>query len=325
LGRVAHKLLEQAAGGALVGFGEQQVERRWLELVSSEEGLLAENWIERHLVPLKESVTDYEVRRIQACNRALSISLEVAEYSGGVRGSRTPGRGFELYVSSEDGRMHGKIDAVISSEGGPIVRDYKTGGIFERSGTQGTVRPEYILQLQLYAAMYEATFKQWPYKLEIVPLNGTAESVEYDRDECRDVLARAINDLTALNAEIEKHEHHAEELQYRLAHPSIEACRYCPFRPACLPYRELCPTFDRNGWVDVIGQFDQITTLGNATLSVNVKVGTDVVRIRNLNASKERHPALSRVKSGDSIGFFAVSKRSASTCVETQNTLVYKL
>ena len=64
LGIVAHKLLEEAGEGKLTNQLAESFEARWEALVQAADASMERSWLERHLVSLRRSVADYEVRKI---------------------------------------------------------------------------------------------------------------------------------------------------------------------------------------------------------------------------------------------------------------------
>ena len=181
-GSVIHQLLEEAGRGRFSPDDASSIEDRWRALVDEAESTMFSSHLERHLVPLDESIPDFEVRRIQAHERALQLSAGVRIARPSLAGNRE--YGFELPVWSTDGLVRGQIDAVIPSDHGPVVRDYKSGAVLERGPSPAPVKESYAIQLRLYAALYASTTGMWPSRLEIVPILGEAQAVEFDEETC---------------------------------------------------------------------------------------------------------------------------------------------
>lgn len=208
-----------------------------------EEAEMRSSWLERHFVPLNETTGDYEVRRIQATTRAADITAEVARYSSSpaISGTAETECRFEYLVSTADGLMRGRIDAVVPSPKGPVIRDYKSGVLFERGAARRTVKYEYALQLRLYAALYSMARGLWPAGLEILALTGPPQPVKFDKQECLDLLKRAIDDLRSLNHTISRYGAAQEDLELNLSRPSASNCEYCHYRPNCRGYKNSAP------------------------------------------------------------------------------------
>lgn len=127
LGTVAHQLMEQ------VGYGKhsadrEELEQAWEALVETQEQEMAGSWLERNLVPLSESARDYHVRKYRALGRAFEAA-QLFEEADATSNGGSAGR--ERWVRSKDGKAGGKIDLVVKTNQGIILRDYKTGRVFE--------------------------------------------------------------------------------------------------------------------------------------------------------------------------------------------------
>ena len=73
LGIVVHKLLSESGQGRLQP-DKDAISARWNELVEETQDAMRASSIERHLVPLRNSVPDIEVRRIRAIQKSLEIA-----------------------------------------------------------------------------------------------------------------------------------------------------------------------------------------------------------------------------------------------------------
>ncbi len=333
LGTVAHRLVQEAGEGRFTEGDEASIEQRWQELLSNAEQKMRDSWLERHLTPLRDSVPDYEVRRLRARQRALEISAAAAlvpdkpPIQQPTKGGRS--YGFELPVASPDGLVRGRIDAVLFSEDGPVIRDYKSGAIFESGpGRSLKLKTNYKVQLELYAALYAASRGRWPARLEVVPLVGPAQLINTTEETCLHLLAQARTLLREVNSAIVATANRPSELQKRLAVPSPTNCSYCPYRPGCTPYR-LAASTARQGtaWPkDVWGYIEDIRQLGNSKLLVTVHDQERNVRIRGVTPDAARHPALPQLRRGCSTAFFNLrSAGSENSLLETQFSVIYAM
>jgi hypothetical protein len=248
LGSVIHQLLEEAGEGRFVSGDRSGIDHRWQELISESHTAMRGSWLERHFVPLSASVHDFEVRRIQAIERAQEVAAgrAVAPEPPREIGERAP-YGYELPVSTSDGLVRGQIDAVLCSETGPLIRDYKSGAIFDtRSKGALVVKAAYEVQLQLYAGLYAEATGTWPARLEVVPVLGGPVPVPFERSACTALLNEARAELERTNNTIKRHDSSPLQLQQILASPDASACGSCLYRPACTPYREA--TSAGQGW-----------------------------------------------------------------------------
>jgi RecB family exonuclease len=305
VGASIHTLLEEAGGGRFAGEGHAAIEERWEQLVSKAESELAGSWLERHFVPLRRAVRDYEIRRIQAIERAVALS----ELAGTVRhpataqhSERVSGNGLELDVATPDGLIVGRIDAVVPGPDGPVVRDYKSGAVFGPAETGAEVlREAYGIQLKLYAALFAATFEQWPSRLEIVPLQGEAVPVAFEPAECVALLDEARTAVARVQELIAAH---GPDAVGRLASPAPEHCGWCQYRPACDPYRRAAAADGAEWPRDRWGLVAEIRQLGNGRFLVRLASEGGDIAIRGLSPDPQRHPALRSLEPGARAGAF---------------------
>jgi hypothetical protein len=323
IGRVAHALLQEAGEGRFESSPENAINDRWQQLVTDEESDMEKSWLDRHFIPLRTADPQYEVRRIQSSKRALEISREAAAYKRGGTSAHKgePQFGFEFPVSSHDGAIRGRIDAVLPSHAGPVLRDYKSGMPFEE-GSQ-VVKKEYEIQLKLYAALYESSCGRWPSALELVSLTGVVQAIAIDPTTCTDLLKNATDALCRLNRTIAS-SRNVGELEQALARPSAKNCSYCQYRPGCRMYRKAAVAGEE--WPkDIFGQVSLFQQLGNSKYMLMVRTIAGPVRIRALDSNLQRHPALGVVTVGDQIALFSLSVKTPNVYVESPYTTIYKL
>jgi hypothetical protein len=328
LGVVIHGLLEDSGRGFFTPGDSSAIELRWNELIAEAEARMASRWLEGHFIPLSRSVPDYEVRRIQARARAIEISAMARRSSIGTRLEDIPESGLitgcEVPVATPDGRIRGRIDAVIVDNGQPVIRDYKSGAIFESvAGSTDSVKESYKVQLRLYAALYASATGVWPVRLELVPLVGEPIPIPFDQPACVRLLNDAYDALGVVNDQIESGGS-IGSVEIRLAAPKPEVCRQCSFRPACDPYRQARRDHLDEQWPhDVYGRVVKIELLGNRRLLLEIDSGNHVITIRGITA-KGRHPALHLLRLDDSLGAFNLRSVGGSAFVESAMTVIYK-
>lgn len=326
VGTATHQLLQEAGEGRFTNENRSLIEPRWEQLIRVSEEVMNNSWLERHLTPLKNSVRDYEVRRIQAVERANELSLAREAYSvDEIQKRPTDVLGLEVDVSSKDRLVKGRIDAVLALDDGILIRDYKSGAVFERveRGFPRSLKLAYEIQLKLYAALYEEETGEWPFRLEIVPILGGPLAVEFDWEEARNLLREARIALQRVNSNIAEADT-SEEKQARLARPGASICAFCPYRPGCKPYREARKGED---WPrDLWGLTVELKMLENQTslLTLALDDGT-TVRIRGLSPRPDRHPALRDLAPGEYIGAFNLrGSASPQAFIESPGTTLYK-
>jgi RecB family exonuclease len=330
LGSAIHRLLEEAGKGLLAGADATAIEERWEVLVAGAEAAMRGSWLERHFVPLRTAIADYQVRKLRAIQRANAIA-QMSPASPAMAPGQSTG-GCELWVATPDGLVGGYIDQVELSDARPVLRDYKTGQILEGASEEapGAVKECFEVQLKLYAAIYAASTGVWPAKLELIPLHGGAREVKYVRSECEQLLGEAREVLAGINSIIVNNSPATAESL--LAAPTPNSCRYCLFRPACSAYRlarEKRAASD-NGWPeDLWGNVSEKRVLRNGKILLTVQptvLGSQCTTLRGLSASPERHPVLPNLATGDLVAVFGLKAAApGGTLQESSLTVVYRL
>lgn len=324
LGSVIHKLLEDAGRGLFAPPDTRRIEERWGELICSTEEGMMNSELERFFVPLRASVNSYEVRRIQAIMRAQEIAENMTRRAT-VAKKEDPGNllGCEVPVASADGLVRGRIDVVLASRHGPVLRDYKSGSIFEK-GTKrlAQLKEAYETQLRIYAGLYFHTTGAWPSKLEVIPLFGPPQEVAFDKEGCHRLVEEARSILRETNEVLEEAKGSPLRLQERLAQPSPKICSFCLFRPACSPYLIL-PRKEAVWPKDISGSVEKVSRLGNKKFMIMLRNADNVITIRGLTPPP-RHQALEELICGDEIAIYSLRRCGSDiTFIETPFTTIY--
>lgn len=312
LGTVAHKLLQESAEGKLNGLGTTGIESRWDELVQDAEEAMRNNWRERHLAPLQDNVSTYEVTKWRAVSKATSIS-DVTSGNKIQQNNKTPKKagGVEHKIETGDGVITGSIDRVLLTETGAVIQDYKTGEILDDTDQ---IKSEYRTQLMLYAAVWALNTGEWPVRLELIPMVGEPLTIQFAPSECLAIVEQAKLILHELNTCINSDSSTTDiERALQLASPRPETCGWCQYRPVCPAYLRADKSKEnvRTWPKDIIGILHRIDVLQNSKLRLTVRVignegPFDVVR--DLSSSERRHPAISLINVGDTIGLFTLSR-----------------
>ena len=325
LGIIVHRLLSESGRGQLQP-NIDVIRARWNEMVEETQDAMSASSLEKHLVPLRKSVPDVEVRRIRAIQRALEIANERwPTQPPGERHRAASRSGYEMRVHTEDGLISGTIDAVIQTDEGTVIRDYKSGPVLESDKHDDyRLKEIYQTQLKLYAALYAESCGEWPTSLELVSLSGTTHDVVFNRQECSDLLDEARSALQDLNAKIS--EISRTSLPSLLANPSLTACTFCQYRPACKPYLAAEAELREGQWLsDVIGVLREVKQLGNSKFMLQLTTPDGPVNVPGLSPGN-RHPILSKVKPGSRIGIFNLRRsRPSAPYSESQLTTIYIL
>lgn len=326
LGHITHTLMEEAGKGRWQAPRRDLIEARWEELAREAERKMSESWLTRHLVPLRDAIADYEVRRLRAISAAHALACSHPE-AAVIAGDQSKGYGYELRVRSRDGLIAGTIDAVIPSAAGPVIRDYKSGIIREVGGEPGRqdLRGDYVLQLKLYAVLYAETFGCWPARLELVPVSGHPIEVPFDPRECWQLASEARATLQRVNEIITRAGNNLETV-ILLADPSPLACGACLYRPSCPAYWKATRDLPSGAWpTDVRGQLKTFKYLLNGRLLAEVETSTGgIARVRGIDPRPWRHPALERLYPGGGVCLFNLRREGAGLQFsEAMMTVIY--
>ena len=320
LGSVVHRVIEEAMLGT-----EQNLGQVFEDFASAADDRLRKDPIHRRWVPLSAHAPDYAEMRRRAIERAQAATQKPEARAAPTRRRTGP----EVRVSARGGKVRGSIDEVDLSGGRVVLRDLKTGNIRK----SGTAMPEpklaYAKQLRMYAAMYEEDIEisdgKWPDYLELVPLYGPPLAVPYEHAECTALLDQAVETLAAINRTIESHDN--SEAEKLLARPAPDTCRWCPYRPACSEYRNASVTIDNPAWPpDVWGIVVDKVLKGNGTLSISLRRGEELYRVRDIPPTPAIHPALEELRLGKWVAFFGlIRSRTAETFAAGAFTVIHLL
>lgn len=323
VGTAAHRLLEEAGQGGFNGPADERIPVRWHQLIDTAEQAMQRSWLERHLVPLSAAVPDFEVRRLRAVSRARQLAAETVVSERAFSGSRSGHYGYELAVTTPDGKAAGRIDAVLPGARGPVIRDYKSGAIHE-GPTATRIKRAYAIQLKLYAAIYQQMAGTWPERLEVLSLSGEPEAVAFTAEECAGLLEGAIRLLDHVN-EIVQSTADQVAVARQLASPTPAACGFCTYRPHCAAYIDASLSAPELRWPgDAWGSVAERRTLGNGHELIAVDTHRGPVVLRGLTPGHDRHPALRWLRVGDQVGIFGMrSDGSPSSFTESQFTVIY--
>jgi hypothetical protein len=133
---------------------------------------------------------------------------------------RDPHLNCELPLAAFEEHLIGRADLIIDGQRDLVLVDYKTGLVSEN----GELRPAYIAQLRLYAAMIHNALGRWPNKAMLVSLRQGVVDVAVEPDACDELAQEAVRLLTAYNALAPGPQP---------AKPSTEVCLACPVSEHC--------------------------------------------------------------------------------------------
>ena len=322
MGTAIHRLFES------VLLGEEGELAELLEReVNSVEGRLATDPVQRRWIPLSAHLPTY----VDLCSKALAFATlmrlrRVADDHGHkVRRRRT---GPEVWVEAREGQVRGSIDEVEVVSGRVVLRDFKTGFIAASGPSGPEAKPEYVMQLRMYAAMFaedpEVGGGVWPERLELVSIYGQSLEVDFTEAQCTKLIDDAVSLLMTVNATIASGS--ADEVEHALARTGPTTCRWCLYRPGCQPYRQAASLGSEEWSADVWGGVVAKATKGNGTIAVSVRRGDVTYRIRGIPPTADPYAGVDRVAVGDFLAVFELRKtREVNTYEAGQKTAFYNL
>lgn len=317
-GTVIHRIIEAAAKRKINE--EDDFEEYWNRYIMIEEKEMEDSWIERHLVPLRKSTPKYELKKYQCLLTTRSMFNKTGSHVAHDPINRISR---EIWLETQDKIVGGFVDAIISTNIGDTIIDYKTGNINRQDGNHGSVQEIYKVQLQLYAAIYNSAFGTWPVSLQIVGIDETSYEIDFDQEDSVNLLNEAYHMITKINFII-SNEKNLSEMNDLLSSPSPDTCRYCLYRPACQSYVKRKETTPSAEWPkDIIGTLYEKKILGNGLMLIRIAAdnnNSDIITIRGLHPG--RHPALN-FESDKMAIFSMISDNSPNSFKEGILTTIY--
>lgn len=275
-GRAAHKLLEKV--GKRIVLSPEELEEKWVTCLAEVEQILANDYVTKYLVPLGAVVKRYEVKKRLLFNLATSL-IPPPEKSCGDKQSKG---GSELWLESSNQVVGGFADKILNTVSGYEILDYKTGQVTDENG----IKPEYSIQLKLYAVIFFETYNEWPTALKIIDRNGAIHNISFTAEECIQLLEEASAIFRDVNEIIESDNSLNQKL-LMLATPSPESCRYCTFRPVCISYwQQKCFSTNIQWPNDLVGTIVNIEILGNKMLLIKLDYNNIIYKIRGIDPQK---------------------------------------
>ena len=195
----------------------------WQNETAKFESELQENEATALLVPLRYSIPNFAVRKaLFLCAwkyRPAEKNRQNGEISKG---------GAEQFLTDAKRYVAGSVDLLLRTSAGWVIKDFKTGKMHDP--VTGQAKPEYALQLKLYAALCEQKHGEWPVRLVLENAAGEELDVPFTAAECSALLLEAQQLLVAINQRID-----AGEVE-QLASPDTVRCSRCQARPLCPIY-----------------------------------------------------------------------------------------
>lgn len=273
LGEIAHRLLQIAVTD---GLDESTLQASWDTTCKEVEQEMAENPLEKHLVPLESSASNFEVKKSMLLTMLNKMNKKSIAPKEEVTTSEA-----ESWYETKDGKVGGIMDLVMYTDSGAEIIDYKTGAILDTDPDNANLpKLEYQQQLKLYAALFHEVKNEWPHLLILKGLDQKQYEIRFTKEECLDLLASAKNDLDDINRRISENTKPEE-----FASPSPGACKYCIFRPSCSAYWK--QRKDGKDWPnDVIGEIKENKKLEDGLHLIIIQNEQKVSVIRGLSIER---------------------------------------
>ncbi|WP_223653172.1 RecB family exonuclease [Hymenobacter psoromatis] len=279
-GSLVHRIAERA-------FLEAPSNAEELALIWQNETVKFEAQLQQYeatalLVPLRYSIPNFAVRK--------ALFLRTWKYRPVVKnwksGEDSKG-GAEQFLTDAKHVVAGKADLLLHTSAGWVIKDFKTGMMHDP--VTGQAKPEYALQLKLYAALCEQKHGEWPVRLVLENAAGEELDVPFTAAECSILLLEAQQLLVAINQRIG-----AGEVE-QLASPDTIRCSRCQARPLCPVYvNEVRQAFPETT-TDVLGAVVSFT-VHNGRLQLLLELGgTRRQLLANGPASTRLHAQIAKL------------------------------
>lgn len=258
---LAGSLVHQVAKCA---FKESPSNKEELALIWQNETTELESELQQHeatalLVPLRYFIPNFAVRK--------ALFLLNWKYRPAIR-NRQSGEiskgGAEQFLIDAKHFVAGSADLLLHTSAGWVIKDFKTGVMHDP--VTGQAKPEYALQLKLYAALCEQKHGEWPVRLVLENAAGEELDVPFTAAECSALLLEAQQLLVAIN-----HRIGAGEVE-QLASPDTVRCSRCQARPLCPIYVNGLRNAPPESPADILGAVVSFT-VHNGRLQLLLELG----------------------------------------------------
>lgn len=183
---------------------------------------------------------------------------------------------FEKEIKTKSGLV-GRPDLVVEESGSITLVEFKSGSLYDENNF---LKEEYVRQLHFYSSLLNAKFGEYPSKLILKSLKDGYREVIFDRKLADQLLKEAENFLV----DLKKLE--GENVDWTVANPTQNNCRYCSIR-------QICPKFisNQSRWGDevgytAVGKLSSIASSGKTFGSVLLDTDEGEKRIENIPVKK---------------------------------------
>lgn len=270
-GILAHAFLHESARGVFIGLSEIEIRAALNKSVEVYERTLRP--ADKNVVPLAETCDDFEVDSYRLISAARRLSPPLVRRAF----ARSPQlSGAEVEAASKDRQIIGRLDRIIWENGQLVIADVKTGSLRDPNGS---LRSGLKTQLMLYGYLVHEHFGQWPTTIRILPLTGEPLTVPFIREQS-EALANELKQMLRNTNEKITQVQRGDLDEASLASPSVEACRFCRYRPACAAYWSARMASADERWpCDIAGQLSSIKPLGGGFQVLEIRSADGVTQV----------------------------------------------
>jgi RecB family exonuclease len=223
LGIVAHAVMEDAGNQLFVGINDDNVargaiEKIWSKHVARASANLAAAWAPA-TPPVPEDWPGYYLTKSRIIQRALRRRRDRSTSDG----HWAPPL-IEKTLEDSAARLRGRPDRVEGPKSDRRVVDLKTG--LSQTGPNGSQ----LQQLLLYGHLVEVVEGDHVSEIAVEDSSGRRWKQPFDHVEVSKLLGKIERARSSFEAA------QSQKQLSRLASPSKENCRWCPYRVACAPY-----------------------------------------------------------------------------------------
>ena len=233
-GRVYHALREKA-------FSQKKYDLILKSQLDVEDGANGKDWLKSRLVPLKnfsqvreKIAIDSKIYRSKlpeldaVHEQALNLPSSIQEFEY-IREKFFPEKGFESLLP-----FRGRVDCILRwRDGSYIIRDYKTGSVFEPNGNF-TYKISYVKQLHAYALLTTECYGLKPKHMELIDATGRPHVITFDDSIANLVIKEAQKNLELIDEVLKSFVSDLETSKF--CTPSLECCEHCKIKPYCKSY-----------------------------------------------------------------------------------------
>lgn len=194
IGTIIHKMFEFRSNGE-INSNEDFINCWDKAIFQKEEEIIIKNG------HLKHGFLINHLKKFQAMKSVLSVPILSKKVESNIFTSQ-----INLSKTSEVGiwdvdYLHGTIDKIVYNGNEIEIIDYKTGRIFDNDECI-SIKEDYVVQLKLYAVLFEKKFNKIVHSLAIIDLSGNKTQIEFNHKDLIELYEQVKVVLNELNNKI---------------------------------------------------------------------------------------------------------------------------